>query len=100
MTPSFECTKGQGESGKTIKTTQACDQAKCEKECENDKQCIGFDLTSKFCNKYTCRLYPLNTPRTDGGRDERIYCKKLGKTRNLNFPKVQFYLVHKFNTIC
>ena len=78
LTASYLCHDGQGESGKELegKAPNVCDRIKCETECTKDAECKGFDFTTKNCGINTCRLYPMNTPRTNGGSEKRKYCKR------------------------
>ena len=78
----YRCNEGQGESGKVLEKFQFCERAACEKKCNDDIRCEGFDYTENTCS---CRLFPIySTPRTGGGTDNRIYCEKMMKENSMN----------------
>lgn len=70
----FECASGQGPQWKASDWAQ-----KSRTDCENwclDKNCVGFDFTTNE-QIDSCRLYTnASGYRTDGGKDERVYCKR------------------------
>ena len=72
----YLCHDGQGEEGKSFKALNVCDKTQCENECTKDVACKGFDFTTIKCEWNTCRLYPTNIPRTDGGSEKRKYCRR------------------------
>lgn len=69
----YSCATGQGQSGKNHVDISANSEEGCSKKCYADENCVGFDYTTK--SQYnSCRLYGPNTPRTNGGGDNRKYC--------------------------
>ena len=80
----YQCTTGQGESGKSIDSRIICTRTKCEEECRRNDQCKAYDFTTK-CKFDSCRLYGENTPTTDNGIDQRIYCKEVDDSGKIRF---------------
>ena len=76
LTAPYLCHDGQGESYKSLRSLKLCDKTQCEDECTKDAACKGFDFATAECIPSTCRLYPTNIPRTDGGSGKRKYCKR------------------------
>ena len=75
---SFEgnCRKGQGEYGAFINDIRGLDLKTCKSNCQAYGGCIAIDFTNTntFKSGSSCRMYEENTPRSDAGEDNRIYC--------------------------
>ena len=73
---SYTCYPGAGESGTSIATLEVCGKKECEKKCNAELLCKGFDFLRTNA-KCSCRLFPENTPRKiDDTSNPRQYCEK------------------------
>jgi len=77
----FNCEAGQGEAGKAFSDSRGNSYNECERRCERDARCIGFDYTPLTFNSdldnHACRLYPANNARSGvAGDNQRRYCVK------------------------
>ena len=80
MVPNFKCNSGQGEFGKSTQSLGPISRNACGQKCLELNGCIGIDYTTNIDNKSggknnQCRMYNHNTPRSDPGKDDRIYCE-------------------------
>ena len=80
----WNCAPGQGQSGESINVIKSDNLDKCQEKCIEFNGCIGIDYTNegKKIDK-SCRMYKLNTVRSDPGDDHRTYCSLLAIGTNV-----------------
>ena len=69
----LRCNSGQGEHSKSIHNLGPISLEMCGQECLEFDGCIAIDYTYDIAENQ-CRMYNDNTPRSDLGENDRIYC--------------------------
>ena len=72
----LRCNSGQGENNKSIHNLGPISLEMCGQECLEFDGCIGIDYTDNTdaIAENQCRMYNDNTPRSNPGENDRIYC--------------------------
>jgi len=74
----FQCQRGQGGGGQSIRVTPSTTHKQCQEDCLYHSGCKSYDLSQHRSDfEDSCRLYGSTTPRL-GGTTDREFCA--GKT--------------------
>ena len=79
----WNCMPGQGGSSHNINHIRKVSIDSCQRSCMQYDGCIAIDFSDAdyFNSGSSCRMYGEDIPRSDPGRDNRIYCTTVFGTK-------------------
>ena len=95
----YSCVPGQGKLDGDYVNTNSNNESDCGNTCTADAECIGLDYTIQSASN-SCRLYKVDDPRSDPGKDSRMYCTPTSDAGNNNLFKVFFISYCKLMITC